>query len=153
MSPPLTNNLFFLFRDTTKRQSDSMWTLQNQAPLLSSPYMDMAIALSQCSNAAPFGALQQMYSKYLFEPSVGITPNVTWQAIIPVVSVAMKDYIVIPQPVAGMIASDMYTIKMTFPPLVRFMSYANEVLGDSAGNPWIRWGPGWVRQQIGGPGA
>ena len=145
MAQILQNNLFLGWQDARKNQSDTNWTLLNQHKLIPDPYQAMGGFLQAMSNAALMGAWQQLYVPYKNKAVTGIFNTVYDEAVINVRSVIETAYLVIPAPKSDIFVNNGQTFNVNDPRFLMFVRAAKVVLGDSLGNPWTEWGPGFRR--------
>jgi hypothetical protein len=145
MAQVLNNSLFVGFRDIRGRQSDSNWTMLDQSNQLGSRYIPLMAALAACSNAAPFGVYQQLVAAVPYKATNAVFSDIFDQAVIQVSSVFEKGLIAFPAPKSTLFGADGTVLRMSDPAVVQLVAEARKVLGDSLGNPWVSWGPGFRR--------
>ena len=134
--PPMVNAIWLNSVDTNQGQSAGMWTTQDQAALVTTPYDGLISASQALSDMGVFAAMFQRRKNLANTPVIGAYSTWRDQAVFLVQSPNGVAQLVIPGPKASIFAGDGSTVKLGDPLVKAWWEEVQAVLGDSTGAPW-----------------
>jgi hypothetical protein len=145
MPPVLLNTLEVACRDVSGRTSGTEWYLQKQQNTLVGLYAQLMQALSEMSNAAPYGVLQTLAAPYPYQPNAAIFNSILDMCYLAVRGNNGPGYVAFPAPKSDLLVPNTKIVNMQDPRVQRFIRIANTLIGDPTGSPWQLWTGGFQR--------